>query len=211
MENATRELEKSQLKKDEIRITLETREIRSNCLKHELNTSNSQMVTLQKCLEESTTKYQFEHQQAGVGAQSLYEKNQRLAQCHEREVLNVEVAQKENLQLKAEIRIQKINYSPDVHIQLQKVTESEKVAWGGQNSLKQILNTERDLRERSEERLEGNLDGIPFTGYADLLLRDKEGNPFILDMKWSGSSRYRKEEVEQGDALQLATYSWLLL
>jgi hypothetical protein len=29
-------------------------------------------------------------------------------------------------------------------------------------------------------------------------------------MKWSGSSRYRKEEVEQGDALQLATYSWLL-
>lgn len=64
--------------------------------------------------------------------------------------------------------------------------------------------------EKSEERLEGNLDGIPFTGYADLLLRDKEGNPFILDMKWSGSSRYRKEEVEQGDALQLATYSWLL-
>ena len=64
--------------------------------------------------------------------------------------------------------------------------------------------------EKSEERLEGNLDGIPFTGYADLLLRDKEGNPFILDMKWSGSSRYRREEVEQGDALQLATYSWLL-
>ena len=66
------------------------------------------------------------------------------------------------------------------------------------------------LVERSEERLEGSLDGIPFTGYADLLLRDKEGNPFILDMKWSGSSRYRKEEVEQGEALQLATYSWLL-
>ncbi|MBN2061718.1 MAG: PD-(D/E)XK nuclease family protein [Deltaproteobacteria bacterium] len=63
---------------------------------------------------------------------------------------------------------------------------------------------------RSEERLEGNLDGIPFTGYADLLLRDKNGNPFVLDMKWSGSSRYRKEEVEQGEALQLATYSWLL-
>ena len=64
--------------------------------------------------------------------------------------------------------------------------------------------------ERSEERLEGSLDGIPFTGYADLLLRDKEGNSFILDMKWSGSSRHRKKEVEEGDALQLATYSWLL-
>ena len=64
--------------------------------------------------------------------------------------------------------------------------------------------------ERSEERLEGSLDGIPFTGYADLLLRDRGGNSFILDMKWSGSSRHRKEEVEEGDALQLATYSWLL-
>ena len=52
--------------------------------------------------------------------------------------------------------------------------------------------------ERSEERLEGSLDGIPFTGYADLLLRDKEGNPFILDMKWSGSSRYRKRRGGTG-------------
>ena len=62
----------------------------------------------------------------------------------------MEVAQKETLQLKEELRIQN-NYSPDLFKQLQKVTESEKVAWEGQNSLKEILNTERELHERSEE------------------------------------------------------------
>jgi ATP-dependent helicase/nuclease subunit B len=64
--------------------------------------------------------------------------------------------------------------------------------------------------ESSEEKLQGELDGIPFTGYADLLLRDKKGSPFVLDMKWSGSSRYKKQEIEEGDALQLAAYSWVL-
>jgi ATP-dependent helicase/nuclease subunit B len=64
--------------------------------------------------------------------------------------------------------------------------------------------------ESSEERLEGELRGIPFTGFADLILRDKKGNPFVLDLKWSGSSRYKKQEVEDGDALQLAAYAWLL-
>jgi len=64
--------------------------------------------------------------------------------------------------------------------------------------------------EKSEENLEGNLDGIPFTGIADLLLRDGEGNSFILDLKWTSTSRYKKEEFEEGSALQLATYTWLL-
>lgn len=64
--------------------------------------------------------------------------------------------------------------------------------------------------EKSEEKLEGNMGGIPVVGYADLLLRDKKANPFILDMKWSGSSRYKKKEIEEGAALQLATYAWML-
>ena len=47
-------------------------------------------------------------------------------------------------------------------------------------------------------------------GRADLVLRDADGDRYVLDLKWSGSSRYRREEVERGDALQLATYAWLL-
>jgi len=65
--------------------------------------------------------------------------------------------------------------------------------------------------EKSEEILEGGLLGeIPFGGRADLLLRDKRGNIFVLDLKWSGTSKYKKEEVEEGNALQLATYAWIL-
>lgn len=64
--------------------------------------------------------------------------------------------------------------------------------------------------EKSEEKLEGNLGGIPFIGYADLLLRDDDGRAFVLDLKWSKSSRYRREEIEDGQALQLATYAWML-
>ncbi|MCK4268597.1 MAG: PD-(D/E)XK nuclease family protein, partial [Actinomycetia bacterium] len=64
--------------------------------------------------------------------------------------------------------------------------------------------------EKSEEDLKGELDGIRFTGPADLLLRDSQGNPFILDLKWSGSSSYRKGEIKDGLALQLATYAWMM-
>ena len=49
-----------------------------------------------------------------------------------------------------------------------------------------------------------------FRGRADLLLRDRRGHRFILDLKWSGSSRYKREELEAGEALQLAAYAWML-
>ncbi|MBL7050125.1 MAG: PD-(D/E)XK nuclease family protein, partial [Nitrospira sp.] len=64
--------------------------------------------------------------------------------------------------------------------------------------------------EQSEGKLQGDFVGIPFIGYADLLLHDKNGNPFVLDLKWSGSSSYRKKEIEEGSALQLASYAWML-
>lgn len=64
--------------------------------------------------------------------------------------------------------------------------------------------------EKSEEKLEGTVGEMPFVGHADLLLRDQDGNPFVLDLKWSGSSSYRKKEVEEGNALQLAAYAWVL-
>ena len=55
-----------------------------------------------------------------------------------------------------------------------------------------------------------DLDGIPFRGYIDLMLEDDEGNTFVIDLKWSGSTKYKKQEVEDGKALQLASYAWLL-
>lgn len=64
--------------------------------------------------------------------------------------------------------------------------------------------------EKTEAQLAATIDSIPFIGYADLLLRDADGHPFVLDLKWSSSSKYRRQEVEEGSALQLATYAWML-
>jgi len=54
------------------------------------------------------------------------------------------------------------------------------------------------------------LDGVPFGGYIDLLLEDEAGKTFVIDLKWSGSTKYKREEIEKGEALQLASYAWLL-
>ena len=64
--------------------------------------------------------------------------------------------------------------------------------------------------EKTEATLEAKIGEIPFTSNVDLILQDKTGHPFILDLKWSTSSKYHRQEIKEGDALQLATYAWLL-
>lgn len=64
--------------------------------------------------------------------------------------------------------------------------------------------------EKTEAPLRGQLNDIPFVGNADLVLRDEKGQPFVLDLKWSYSSKYYRQEVEEGSALQLAVYAWML-
>ncbi len=55
-----------------------------------------------------------------------------------------------------------------------------------------------------------DLDGIPFKGYIDLLLEDDGGQTFVIDLKWSGSAKYKTDEIKEGNALQLASYAWML-
>ena len=63
--------------------------------------------------------------------------------------------------------------------------------------------------EKSETKIEADFNGVPFIGFADLLLRDKEGHLFVLDLKWSSSANYHKNQIEEGSSLQLATYAWI--
>lgn len=49
-----------------------------------------------------------------------------------------------------------------------------------------------------------------FKGFVDLLLTDKAGQHYVLDLKWTGHSKYKRAEVENGEALQLASYAWVL-
>jgi ATP-dependent helicase/nuclease subunit B len=51
--------------------------------------------------------------------------------------------------------------------------------------------------------------GQKFRGFLDLALEDARGNSAIIDLKWSKQDRYRRQEVKDGRALQLAAYAWL--
>ena len=78
------------------------------------------------------------------------------------------------------------------------------------NLLVEAINKYGLTVEATEAPLQGEVNGIPLMGYADLLLRDSVGHPFVLDMKWSTSAKYKRQEIEDGSALQLATYAWML-
>jgi RecB family exonuclease len=60
----------------------------------------------------------------------------------------------------------------------------------------------------AERPVEGTLFGHPFRGSVDLVVA-KDGREGLLDLKRSGTS-YRREELEQGRALQLGVYAALL-
>jgi CRISPR/Cas system-associated exonuclease Cas4 (RecB family) len=51
--------------------------------------------------------------------------------------------------------------------------------------------------------------GQDFGGYLDLVLEDTKGRSIVLDLKWSTRDKYRREEIQEGRALQLAAYTWL--
>jgi hypothetical protein len=48
-----------------------------------------------------------------------------------------------------------------------------------------------------------------FKGYLDLVLEDAKGRSVVLDLKWSTRDKYRREEIQESRALQLAAYTWL--
>lgn len=58
--------------------------------------------------------------------------------------------------------------------------------------------------ERTDEK------GQLFGGVLDILLHDRSGQPMVFDLKWSSKSTYRREEMKDGLALQLAAYCWML-
>jgi hypothetical protein len=45
------------------------------------------------------------------------------------------------------------------------------------------------------------------TGYIDLLVKDSEGNPFIIDLKWGYSDKKYVKKIENNEAVQLAIYT----
>lgn len=52
--------------------------------------------------------------------------------------------------------------------------------------------------------------GDTLRGIIDLLLANECGRPVVFDMKWSARDRWRRRQLTQGNAIQLAAYSRLV-
>lgn len=71
------------------------------------------------------------------------------------------------------------------------------------------LGLEPTAMEASRSR--GLPTGNALSGKIDLLLNHKHSDAIqFWDLKWAGTSKYKREELQHGKALQLAVYSWLL-
>lgn len=51
---------------------------------------------------------------------------------------------------------------------------------------------------------------VSVRGRADAVGIDGDGRHVVIDLKWSNNAKYRREEVADGTALQLALYQWAL-
>jgi len=59
-----------------------------------------------------------------------------------------------------------------------------------------------------EKRLDGEFNGTPLKGFADLVL-ERDGEKAIVDLKWSGRT-YRAQMIKNNEDLQLVLYSQML-
>ncbi|GHV82006.1 hypothetical protein AGMMS49991_05640 [Spirochaetia bacterium] len=79
------------------------------------------------------------------------------------------------------------------------------------SGLGELLEKEKFKAEEAEAEFSSHLGEVPFKGLVDLLLRDKENNPVVIDLKWTRSAdKYRRQEIEEKRDLQLASYAWLV-
>lgn len=61
--------------------------------------------------------------------------------------------------------------------------------------------------EASEKQVSATFESaLSVRGAVDLIARDKNGHHVIIDLKWTRNDKKRREELEQGNAVQLATY-----
>jgi hypothetical protein len=65
--------------------------------------------------------------------------------------------------------------------------------------------------EATETQVSGTFETIlSLRGAVDLVARDANGNPVIVDLKWTRSDKSRDKELQEGRAVQLATYGALV-
>jgi ATP-dependent helicase/nuclease subunit B len=80
----------------------------------------------------------------------------------------------------------------------------------GAAHLRELMRTAGFGEITCESEVSRELEDLRILGRPDMVLHGKEGNAdFIVDLKWARQSAYRRRELSEGKAIQLAVYSWL--
>lgn len=69
---------------------------------------------------------------------------------------------------------------------------------------------EKDFAKDLHFTAGGNSYTVEVKGRADAVGIDAASRTAVVDLKWTNSDKYRREEVQRGEALQLALYQWAL-
>jgi hypothetical protein len=73
-----------------------------------------------------------------------------------------------------------------------------------------IRATEHEFSKPAQFNVNGAQIEVKVSGSIDVLAADQRAEPVVIDLKWTNRSKYRREEITQGDAMQLALYHWAL-
>ncbi|WP_432396482.1 PD-(D/E)XK nuclease family protein [Pseudarthrobacter sp. L19] len=73
-----------------------------------------------------------------------------------------------------------------------------------------IRATEHKFEKPAMLNVSGTQLEVQVSGSIDILAADQRADPVVIDLKWTNRPKYRREEIAQGDAMQLALYHWAL-
>ncbi|MHA7223103.1 PD-(D/E)XK nuclease family protein [Arthrobacter sp. RHLT1-20] len=73
-----------------------------------------------------------------------------------------------------------------------------------------IRATEHKFDKPASFNVNGAQTEVQVSGSIDILAADQQTEPVVIDLKWTNRSKYRREEITEGNAMQLALYHWAL-
>jgi len=76
--------------------------------------------------------------------------------------------------------------------------------------ISQLASAKLRVKGYEVEKRRALTDAKDLEGRMDLILESKQGELIVLDLKWAGRAKYRRQELRDGNSLQLAAYGWLL-
>ncbi len=80
----------------------------------------------------------------------------------------------------------------------------------GADSLARMIDDAKFSKVICEVEQNVTLDGVSLTGRPDMVLIHPDNSDYVIDLKWTRRAPYRRREISEGRAIQLALYATLI-